>query len=49
MAAFDGLNRRSDAITEDRWRSDSAGLGMAARGKLRTFLGAELVQRLELK
>jgi len=50
MAALDGLNERSDAITE-RIAGDLAkqGEGMANRGKLRTFLGAEQMRQLILK
>ena len=50
MAALDGLNERSDAITE-RIAGDLAkqGEAMASRGKLRTFLGAEQMRQLLLK
>jgi hypothetical protein len=50
MAALDGLNERTDAITE-RIAGDltKQGEGMASRGKLRTFLGAVQMRQLILK
>ena len=50
MAAFDGLNDRSDEITERIARDlTKQGEGMASRGKLRTFLGAVQMRQSILK
>ena len=50
MAALDGLNERSDAITEQiAGDLTKQGESMVSRGKLRTFLGAEQMRQLILK
>jgi len=50
MAALDGLNERSDAITEkffgDLQQQSSSDI---ARGKMRTLLGDELIREMDLK
>ena len=50
MAAMDGLADRTDAIQEKLIGNQEArDAGMAARGKMRTMVGSEMIRRLDLK
>ena len=47
---MDGLADRTDAIQEKLIGNQEArDAGMAARGKMRTMVGSEMVRRLDLK
>jgi len=50
MAALDGLDERTDAISEKIFGSmEQSNAASAARGKMRTMLGGELIRELVLK
>ena len=50
MAALDGLNERSDAITEKFFGNlQQQSSSDIARGKMRTLLGDELIREMDLK
>lgn len=50
MAALDDLNAKTDAITEKVFGSpQQANAGTAARGEIRTVLGAEIIRELLLR
>jgi hypothetical protein len=50
MAALDGLNEKSDAMSEKIFGDEQkASADTVSRGKLRTVLGSELIRELKLK
>jgi hypothetical protein len=50
MAALDGLDARTDPIAEKIFGSmEQSNAASAARGKMRTLVGSELIRELELK
>lgn len=49
-AAFDGIDKKADAISKQIWGSlKQASATEAARGKIRTILGSEAMQEVALK
>ena len=49
-AAFDGIDKKSEAISRQIWGSlKQASATEAARGKIRTILGSEVMQGVTLK